>query len=568
MKLYAIGVGPGSPDLLTVRAAEILKRVPLIFSPLSAMGTTSRALEVVTPYLDRSRQRVVELAFPMQKEQEELEAEWEEAVREIVTNLGPAAEGAFITIGDVSLYSTFYYVQRILESRYPEVTIEMVPGIPSFSAVSALLQIPYGIADDRITILPATFERAGLARAIQEHDTIILMKVNRVLDEVTDILEAQGILDKAVFITKCGMPDQEVIYDLRTLRGSSPSYFSLVLINKNAERPRAAPDISGGRPGLSAPPAREPAAPETAPKRLRLSRAEKSAAAVGDGSPPVPGGKLYLVGFGPGSHDHLTFRARAAIDDAQTIIGYRTYVMLVKELIKGKEVFYTGMTEELDRARRAVELAWKGKRVALISSGDVGIYGMAGPALECLKERGWTRGCGLDVEVVPGVTALSSCGALLGAPIIHDFCAISLSNLLTPWEVIVRRIEAAAAADYVVALYNPKSGRRTQQIVETQKILLKHRRPETPVGLVKSGSRTGERVVITTLDDMLNHEIGMLTTILIGNSTTFVWEQMMVTPRGYQSKYVLDSLDEDVKGLVSGRLAAAAIGIDPFLGKK
>jgi len=556
MKLYAVGVGPGSPDLLTVRAAEILKRVPVIFSPLSAMGTTSRALEVVEPYLDRSRQRVVELAFPMQKEQEELETEWEEAVREIAVHLGPEAEGAFITIGDVSLYSTFYYVQRILEARYPQVTIELVPGIPSFSAVSALLRIPYGIADDRIVILPATFERERLARAIQDHDTIILMKVNRVLDEVIDILEAQGLLDTAVFITKCGMPDQEVVYDLRTLRGSSPSYFSLVLVNKNAERRHTAQ-----RP--------EPAAPGTgAPARLRLSSEEKAAAAAGDGSPPVPGGKLYLVGFGPGSHDHLTFRAKAAIDDAQTIIGYRTYVMLVRELIKGKEVFYTGMTEELDRARRAVELAWKGKRVALISSGDAGIYGMAGPAIECLKERSWTRGSGLEVEVVPGVTALSACGALLGAPVIHDFCAISLSNLLTPWEVIVRRIEAAAAADFVVALYNPKSGRRTRQIVETRRIMLRHRRPDTPVGIVKSGTRAGERVVITTLDDMLNHEIGMLTTVLIGNSTTFTWEQMMVTPRGYQSKYVLDSLGEEVKGLVSGRLAEAAIGIDPFLGKK
>lgn len=552
MKLYAIGVGPGSPDLLTVRAAEILKRVPVIFSPLSAMGTTSRALEVAAPYLDRSRQRVVELAFPMQKEQEELESEWEEAVREIVANLAPAEEGAFITIGDVSLYSTFYYVQRILRSRHPEVTIELVPGIPSFSAVSALLGIPYGIADDRIVILPATFERERLARSIQEHDTIILMKVNRVLDQVIEILEAQGILDKAVFITKCGMPDQEVVYDLRTLRGTSPSYFSLILVNKNAERPHPIP---------------QSLEETTRPRRIRPARGA-SAATAGDGSPPIPGGKLYLVGFGPGSHDHLTFRARAAIDDAQVIIGYRTYVLLVKELIKGKEVFYTGMTEELDRARRAVELAWQGKRVALISSGDVGIYGMAGPALECLKERGWTRGCGLEVEVVPGVTAASACGSLLGAPIVHDFCAISLSNLLTPWEVIVRRIEAAAAADYVVALYNPKSGRRTQQIVETQKIMLRYRRPDTPVGIVKSGTRSGERVVISTLAEMLNHEIGMLTTILIGNSTTFVWENMMVTPRGYQSKYVLDSLDEEVKGLVSGRLAGAAVGIDPFLGKK
>jgi precorrin-2 C(20)-methyltransferase len=514
MKLYAIGVGPGAPDLLTVRAAEILKRVPIIFSPLSAMGARSRALEVVAPYLDRSRQRVVELLFPMLKEQEELEPAWERAAGEIVRCLEPEGEAAFITLGDVSLYSTFYYAQRILRSRRPEVEIEMVPGITSFSAASAFLQLPYGAADDRIAILPATFERERLTRAISDHDVVILMKVNRVLDDVIEILEAQGILDRAVFIANCGMPDQKVIYDLRTLRGQTPSYFSLILINKNAEW------------GMKT--------------QFRIPH---FAFRIEDG-PPAPGGKLYIVGFGPGSHDHLTFKARAAIDDAQTIIGYRTYVELVKELIKGKEVFYTGMTEELDRARRAVEMAWSGKRVALISSGDAGVYGIAGPALECLKERGWTQGSGLEVEVVPGVTALNACGALLGAPVAHDFCAISLSNLLTPWEVIAKRIEAAAAADYVIALYNPKSGRRTRQIVEAREILLRYRRPDTPVGIIKSANREGERVVVTTLEEMLDHEIGMLTTVLIGNSATFAWEGMMVTPRGYQSKYVLESLVE------------------------
>jgi precorrin-2 C(20)-methyltransferase len=513
MKLYAIGVGPGAPDLLTVRAAEILKRVPVIFSPLSAMGRTSQALEVAAPYLNRSRQRVVELAFPMLKDHEELEPAWEQAAGEILRNLEPEGEAAFITLGDVSLYSTFYYVQRILKSRRPEVEIEMVPGITSFSAASAFLQLPYGAADDRIVILPATFERERLARAISDHDIVILMKVNRVLDDVIDILEAQKVLDRAIFIERCGMPDQKVICDLRTLRGQTPSYFSLILVRKNAEW------------GMKT--------------QFRIPH---FAFRIEDG-PPTPRGKLYIVGFGPGSHDHLTFKAKAAIDDAQVIIGYRTYVELVKELIKGKEIFYTGMKEELDRARRAVDLAWSGKRVALISSGDAGIYGMAGPALECLKERGWTRGCGLEVEVVPGVTALSSCAALLGAPIAHDFCAVSLSDLLTPWEVIAKRIEAAAAADYVVVLYNPRSGRRTRHIVETREILLKHRSPGTPVGIVKGAGREGQRVVVTTLEEMLDHEIGMLTTIVIGSSTTFSWEKMMVTPRGYQSKYVLDSLE-------------------------
>ncbi len=284
--------------------------------------------------------------------------------------------------------------------------------------------------------------------------------------------------------------------------------------------------------------------------------------------PSKPGGKLFLVGFGPGNHDHLTFRAKEAIGEAEVIIGYRTYVRLVRELIQGKEVHYTGMTEELARARKAVDFAYAGRTVALISSGDVGIYGMAGPALEILKEKGWTRGCGVEVEVVPGVTALSACGSILGAPIIHDFAAISLSNLLTPWEVIVRRIEAAAEADYVIALYNPKSGRRTQQIVETQKILLKHRRPDTPIGIVKSGLRQGQRVVQTTLADMLNHEIGMLTTILIGNSTTFTYEGLMITPRGYQHKYELGSLDGAAAEASEAMMAEATLGIDPLLGKK
>ena len=566
MKLYAIGVGPGAPDLLTLRAAEILKRVPVVFSPLSAMGTTSRALEVVRAMIDPTRQQVVELTFPMQKEQDELEGEWEDAATEIVEQLRRHGEGAFITIGDVSLYSTFIYVQRILDAQYPDVIIEMVPGIPSFSAMTALMGMPYGQGDDRIAILPATFGPERIAAVLREFDTVILMKVNRVIDEVLDTLEQLGLTDHATFVTKCGMPDQDVVYDVRTLRGQRPSYFSILLVTKTA-RPSGT---------IVTPLAqnRVPNEPLAAPRAVNggaLALTVRDSAATTAEAPEVPsrpGGKLFLVGFGPGNHDHLTFRAREAIGEAEVVIGYRTYVRLVRELIAGKEVHYTGMTEELDRARKAVDFAYAGRKVALISSGDVGIYGMAGPALEILKEKGWRRGDGVEVEVVPGVTALSACGSVLGAPIIHDFAAISLSNLLTPWEAIVKRIEAAAAADYIIALYNPKSGRRTQQIVETQKIVLRYRRPETPVGIVKSGLRQGQRVVQTTLIDMLNHEIGMLTTILIGNSTTFTYEGLMITPRGYQHKYELGSLEGAPAEASAAMMTDATLGIDPFLGNK
>lgn len=249
-------------------------------------------------------------------------------------------------------------------------------------------------------------------------------------------------------------------------------------------------------------------------------------------------GKLFLVGFGPGSHEHLTFRAKAAIDEAEIVIGYRTYIQLIKELLHGKKVIYTGMTEELSRARRAIEFAFEGHKVALISSGDAGIYGMAGPAFELLKERNWTPG-ELDVEVIPGVTAVSSCASILGAPLVHDFCTISLSDLMTPWDVIVKRLKAAAESDFVIGLYNPKSGRRTRQIVEAQRIISQYRTPQTPVGIIKSCKRELENVVITTLADMLNHEIGMLTTIIIGNSNSFRFHDYIITPRGYTNKYDL-----------------------------
>jgi len=244
-----------------------------------------------------------------------------------------------------------------------------------------------------------------------------------------------------------------------------------------------------------------------------------------------------LVGFGPGNHEHLTFRAKAAIEEAEVVIGYKTYIDLVKDLIRGKQVIYTGMTEEIDRAKAAIDLACSGKVVVLISSGDVGIYGMAGLALELLKEMGWDPVQGIDVEVVPGVTAMSACASILGAPITHDFAAISLSDLLTPWQVIVRRLEAAASADFVIALYNPKSGRRIRQIVEAREILLKYKNPQTPVGIIKSGLREGQHRVLTDLEHMLEYEIGMLTTILIGNANTFTYKGLMITPRGYRSKY-------------------------------
>ena len=251
-------------------------------------------------------------------------------------------------------------------------------------------------------------------------------------------------------------------------------------------------------------------------------------------------GKIMLVGIGPGSNAHMTQRAREAIAEADVVVGYVTYIKLVADLLAGKEVVRKGMTEEIDRAVSALAAARQGKKVALISSGDAGVYGMAGPTYEVLFQAGWTPEDPVQVEIIPGASALNACAALVGAPLTHDFCAISLSDLLTPWPTIARRLDAAAQADFVVALYNPKSGRRTRQIVEAQRLFLRHRRADTPVAVVKSAYRRRERIEFTTLDRMSDCDIGMLTTVLIGNSNTFVKCGLMVTPRGYANKYDMD----------------------------
>ena len=263
---------------------------------------------------------------------------------------------------------------------------------------------------------------------------------------------------------------------------------------------------------------------------------------------PAKTGKIMLVGLGPGAVEHMTGRARAAIAEADTIIGYVTYVRLVADLIEGKEVIKKSMTEELDRAIEALDRARQGKKVALISSGDAGVYGMAGPTFEVLFQAGWTPDSEIEVEIVPGASALNTCAALVGAPLTHDFCAISLSDLLTPWPTIARRLDAVAYADFVVALYNPKSGRRTRQIQEAQRIFLRHRDPKTPVAIVKSAFRPKQRLEFTTLEKMAEADIGMLSTVLIGNSNTFIRDGLMVTPRGYANKYDVAEGERSTKG--------------------
>ncbi len=252
-------------------------------------------------------------------------------------------------------------------------------------------------------------------------------------------------------------------------------------------------------------------------------------------------GKLYVVGIGPGYEQYMVPRARECIEESQVIIGYETYISLIEHLIRDKEVYSYPMTQEVERANEAIRFAEEGKIVSLISSGDPGIYGMAGLVYEILAEKGWNRDDGIYVEVVPGVSALSACAALVGSPLMTDFAVVSMSDLLVPWEIIVKRVEAAAMGDYVLVIYNPQSKKRVHQLRDARDILLKYRSKDTPVAIVKAAYRDNQEIVLTDLEHMLEHQdkLGMLSTVIIGNSSTFTYNGLMINPRGYKSKYQL-----------------------------
>ena len=239
--------------------------------------------------------------------------------------------------------------------------------------------------------------------------------------------------------------------------------------------------------------------------------------------------KLYVVGIGPGEADQMTIRAMRTLEQCDVIAGYGVYVDLVRPLLPDKEYLVTPMRKEADRCRMAIDCAMTGRSVALISSGDAGVYGMAGLLCEM------AQGLEIEVEVVPGVTAALSGGAVLGAPLTHDFAVISLSDLLTPWEKIEKRLECAAMADLAMAIYNPASHRRSDYLHRACEIVMRYASPDTVCGVVRNIGREGEEMHVMKLRELADYPADMFTTVFIGNAQTKVVDGRMVTPRGYRN---------------------------------
>ena len=258
---------------------------------------------------------------------------------------------------------------------------------------------------------------------------------------------------------------------------------------------------------------------------------------------------LYIIGTGPGDISYMSQRAIEILKQVDCVAGYTTYIELITDLIIGKEIISTGMMKEVERVEKAIEQALAGKSCALVSGGDPGIYAMAGLVFEICKQRSiklvrtqdkdnyTDNDTDLLIEIVPGIPALSAGAALAGAPLTHDFAAISLSDLLTPWEKIEKRLTCAAMADFVIVLYNPKSKKRDWQLKRAQKLILEHREGTTPVGIITGAMRENQNISFTILDQMDTAQVGMQTVLFIGSSASLRYLDFLFTPRGYSKKY-------------------------------
>ena len=238
---------------------------------------------------------------------------------------------------------------------------------------------------------------------------------------------------------------------------------------------------------------------------------------------------MYVVGYGPGGYEHMKAKCIQVIEKADVVTGYTTYVNILKEYFPDKQYLATPMMQEVKRCRMAVEEAQKDQVVAMVSSGDSGIYGMAGIIYQVAEEMG----VDIEIETVPGVTAASAAASVLGAPLMHDFAVISLSDLMTPLDLIWKRVDCAGRGDLIVCLYNPKSKKRTTYVEQAAELLLKYRKPETPVGIVRNAGRKDESSQITDLEHLKDADIDMFSVVIIGNSQTYVNRRRMITPRGY-----------------------------------
>ena len=498
-RLYGVGVGPGDPELITRKAARLIAAADVI---AYHSGTAGRSI-ARTIAGDLVREDAVEelLIYPVTTGTTDhplgyygaVNDFYDESAERLAKHLDAGRVVVVLAEGDPMFYSSYSYLHDRLADRF---TCEVVPGVTSVSASTAALAMPLARHEDVLTVLPGTLGVPELARRLAGTDAAAIMKLGRTFAGVVEALRQAGRLDEARYVERASTGRERVLA-VRDVDPDQVPYFAMVLVPGSDRRADAA----------------DRAASTPAPQ------------ASGTTAPASPG-RLLVVGLGPGPDAWLTPEVAAALAEVDHVVGYGPYVERVPQR-PGLQRHASGNTVELDRARAAFALAAPGDRVAIVSGGDAGVFGMAAAAYEVADEFPDVR-----VEVLPGVTAAQAVAARAGAPLGADYAVLSLSDRLKPWELVERRLRATAEADLVLALYNPASRSRDWQVAAARDVLLEVRGPETVVVLGRDVGRAEESVVVTTLGALDPAAVDMKTLVIIGSSATRVTGAGQVwTPR-------------------------------------
>ena len=503
--LYGVGLGPGDPELVTMKAARLIGAADVI-AYHSARHGRSVARSIAAPYL-RGDQVEEQLVYPVTTEvtghpggyEGAMEEFYESAAARLMAHLEAGRDVALLAEGDPLFYSSYMHMHKRIGSRF---RTEIVPGVTSVSAASAALGMSLVEGDDVLTVLPGTLERAQLASRLHEPGAVAIMKIGRSYEKVRAALTDSGRLEQAHYVERASGGERQVISRAADVDPAAVPYMSLVIM--------PGPEASG-----------QPAAP--------------GEAAPGEAAPAAGTGRVDVVGLGPAGRDWLTPQAAAVLAAADDIVGYGPYVDRVPVNPRQRR-HGSDNRVEAQRAELALDLALRGRRVAVVSSGDPGVFAMASPVLEVAASD--ERFASVPVRIVPGITAAQAVASVAGALLGHDYVMLSLSDRLKPWDVIARRLTAAARGDFAIAIYNPASASRRQQLIDARELLLANRDAGTPVVIGRAIGTDEQQVTVTTLGELDPAQVDMRCLLIIGSSQSRVVRDAdgaarVITPRTY-----------------------------------
>lgn len=484
-RLYGVGLGPGDPELITLKAARLIAAADVIAFH-AGVGKQSNARRIAADLIPDGAIEE-ELRYPVTTGTTAhpggyagaMAEFYEESAARLAVHLEAGRTVVVLAEGDPLFYGSYMYMHDRLSDRFET---EVVPGVPSFAAATAAVASPLVRQTDVLTILPGTLDEAELARRLADTDGAIIMKLGRTFPKVVSALRQAGRLDGALYVERASMPEERWL-PVADVDPKTVPYFSLIVVaTRSLGRPPAA-DREGAR--------------DERPKGTSAA-------------------ELLVIGLGPGPDRWITPEVTEALAEVQHVVGYAPYVNRVPQR-EGLTRHASGNTVEVDRARLALDLALKGERVAVVSGGDAGIFGMAAAVFEAAEDEAYTD---VPIRVLPGVSAVQAVAARAGAPIGGDFAVMSLSDRLKPWSLIEQRLRAVAEADLVLAIYNPASRSRTTQVAEAQAILLEHRSGDTVVVVGRDVGRDEESLNVTTLEKLDPDTIDMKCLLIIGAGGT------------------------------------------------